>query len=63
MDIIIKESYMFGFGQLGEIFHVLYIISSFLIPRFWVEILGSSAPKGPVGLEPVTPVLWSKVKV
>ena len=63
MNIIIKESNVFGFGQLGEIFHMLNIISSFLVPRSQAEILGSSAQKGPVGLEPVTPVLRSKVKV
>ena len=63
MNIIIKESYVFGFGQLGEIFHMLYIISSFLVPRSRAEILGSSAQKGPVGLGPVTPVLRAEVKV
>ena len=33
MNVIIKEFYVFGFSQFGEIYHMLQIISSFSVTR------------------------------
>ena len=50
VNIITKESHVFGFGQFNEIFHMLYIISSFSISRNSGSDSGLLSPQSLAGL-------------